>query len=175
MPYQPNGLWRQTGRNEPKWEEQKDENRWRRGVYIVYRRAAPYPSMVNFDAPDRSSCTVRRPLTNTPSQALTMLNDPAYVEMALAFADRILTGSGDVSRRVDYAFRLALARSASPSEVTILEELIRDRSEHYRDHPEKVFTILKNPKFFYKPNHKNLIEFRHGFTLPLFFLTLMRH
>ncbi|MDA7895222.1 PSD1 and planctomycete cytochrome C domain-containing protein, partial [Akkermansiaceae bacterium] len=73
MPYQPNGLWRQTGRNEPKWEEQKDENRWRRGVYIVYRRAAPYPSMVNFDAPDRSSCTVRRPLTNTPSQALTML------------------------------------------------------------------------------------------------------
>ena len=74
MPYQPNGLWRQTGRNEPKLEEQKDENRCRRGVYIVYRRAAPYPSMVNFDAPDRSSCTVRRPLTNTPSQALTMLS-----------------------------------------------------------------------------------------------------
>lgn len=172
MPYQPNGLWRQTGRNEPKWEEQKDENRWRRGVYIVYRRAAPYPSMVNFDAPDRSSCTVRRPLTNTPSQALTMLNDPAYVEMALAFADRILTGSRDVSGRIDYAFRVALARSASPSEVTILEELIRDRSEHYRDHPEKVSAILKNPKFFYKPNHKNLIELATWFHVANVLLNL---
>lgn len=172
MPYQPNGLWRQTGRNEPKWEEQKDENRWRRGVYIVYRRAAPYPSMVNFDAPDRSSCTVRRPLTNTPSQALTMLNDPAYVEMALAFADRILTESRDVSTRVDYASRLALARSASPSEVTILEELIRDRSEHYRDHPEKVSAILKNPKFFYKPKQKNLIELATWFHVANVLLNL---
>ncbi|MDC0302733.1 DUF1553 domain-containing protein [bacterium] len=158
MPYQPNGLWRQTGRNEPKWLEQKDENRWRRGIYIVYRRAAPYPSMVNFDAPDRSSCTVRRPRTNTPSQALTMLNDPAYVEMALALADRILVGCENPSKRIEYAFQLAAARSAVPREVKILEDLIQNRHSHYREHPEKVSAILKNPKFFYEPKHDDRIE-----------------
>ena len=158
MPYQPNGLWRQTGRNEPKWEEQKDENRWRRGIYIVYRRAAPYPSMVNFDAPDRSSCTVRRPRTNTPSQALTMLNDPAYVEMALALADRILVECDDPSKRINYAFQLTVARSAVPREVAILEELIRERSLYYREHPERAFAILKSPRFFYQPRYINEIE-----------------
>ena len=158
MPYQPNGLWRQTGRNEPKWLEQKDENRWRRGIYIVYRRAAPYPSMVNFDAPDRSSCMVSRPRTNTPSQALTMLNDPAYVEMALALADRILVGCENPSKRIDYAFHLAATRSAVPREVKILEDLIQDRHSHYREHPEKVSAILKNPKFFYEPKHDDRIE-----------------
>ncbi|MDF1712865.1 MAG: PSD1 and planctomycete cytochrome C domain-containing protein [Akkermansiaceae bacterium] len=158
MPYQPGGLWRQTGRNEPKWEEQKDENRWRRGIYIVYRRAAPYPSMVNFDAPDRSSCTVRRPRTNTPNQALTMLNDPAYVEMALALADRILTESADPSERIDHAFQLALSRRAMPREVKILEELTLNRSAFYKEHPEKVSEILGSPRFFYKPRHESLVE-----------------
>ena len=158
MPYQPNGLWRQTGRNEPKWVEQKDENRWRRGIYIVYRRAAPYPSMVNFDAPDRSSCMVQRPRTNTPIQALTMLNDPAYVEMALALADRILTESKAPNERVNYAFGLTLGRSATPREVKIMEELVRSRGEYYRENQNKLNAVLKSPKFFYNPKHENKIE-----------------
>ena len=172
MPFQPNGLWRQTGRNEPKWVEQKDENRWRRGIYIVYRRAAPYPSMVNFDAPDRGSCTVQRPRTNTPIQALTMLNDPAYVEMALALADRILTKSKAPSERVDKAFRLALGRSATPRELSIIEELVRNRGTYYRDNQDKVAAILKNPKFFYKPKHQNKIELATWFHVATALLNL---
>ncbi len=172
MPYQPPGLWRQTGRNEPKWEEQKDENRWRRGIYIVYRRAAPYPSMVNFDAPDRGTCTVRRPRTNTPSQALTMLNDPAYVEMALAFADRILTESESPEGRADHAFRLALARPATARELLVVGELIQNRETHYQKNKEAAEALLNNPKFVYKPKHKNRIELATWFNIATTLLNL---
>ncbi len=158
MPYQPPGLWRQTGRNEPKWEEQKDENRWRRGIYIVYRRAAPYPSMVNFDAPDRAACTVRRARTNTPSQALTMLNDPAYVEMALALSDRILIESESPNARIPYAFRLTVARQPSPREVTIVNKLLTDRLSYFQDNPGSAEQLLSNPQFVYKPGHSSKIE-----------------
>ena len=158
MPYQPPGLWRQTGRNEPKWEEQKDENRWRRGIYIVYRRAAPYPSMVNFDAPDRAACTVRRARTNTPSQALTMLNDPAYVEMALALSDRILIESESPNARISYAFRLTVARQPSTREFTIVNNLLTDRLRYFRDNPGSAEQLLSNPQFVYKPGHSSKIE-----------------
>lgn len=172
MPYQPPGLWRQTGRNEPKWEEQKDENRWRRGIYIVYRRAAPYPSMVNFDAPDRGTCTVQRPRTNTPSQALTMLNDPAYVEMALAFADRILTESESPGTRADHAFRLALGRSATAKELLVVEELIRNRQTHFQNNQEAAEALLNNSKFVYKTKHKNKIELATWFNIATTLLNL---
>jgi hypothetical protein len=172
MPYQPPGLWRQTGRNEPKWEEAKDENRWRRGIYIVYRRAAPYPSMVNFDAPDRGACTVRRPRTNTPSQALTLLNDPAYVEMALAFADRILTEADSPGARANHAFRLALARPATEKELSIVHDLIRNRLSHYHKNPQAAADLLKNPKFVYKPKHQNQIELASWFYLANALLNL---
>ena len=65
-PPQPDGLWRQTGRNEPKYVAAKNEDRFRRGVYVIWRRAAPYASFVNFDGPDRSSCFPKRSRTNTP-------------------------------------------------------------------------------------------------------------
>ena len=154
MPYQPPGLWRQTGRNEPKWVEQKDENRWRRGIYIVYRRAAPYPSMVNFDAPDRAACTVRRPRTNTPSQALTLLNDPAYVEMALALADRILARErASDEQRINYAFQLVLSRDATREETKRIYELLKNRLTHFTANPKAANEVLSNPAFVYDPQH----------------------
>ena len=131
MPFQPDGLWRSVGRNQPKWVTAADADRFRRGVYVVFKRAAPYPSFVNFDAPDRASCTVQRPRTNTPLQALTLLNDPAYAEMALAFADRVLLESpGDSDRdRLDYAFRLAVTRPPTANELDILNGLLRRQRE----------------------------------------------
>ncbi|MEM7478556.1 MAG: PSD1 and planctomycete cytochrome C domain-containing protein, partial [Planctomycetota bacterium] len=86
MPFQPSNIWRSVGRNQPTWKAAENDDRFRRGVYIVLKRAAPYPSFINFDAPDRGSCTVHRDRTNTPLQALTLLNDPAYAEISLAFA-----------------------------------------------------------------------------------------
>ncbi|MHC4880008.1 MAG: PSD1 and planctomycete cytochrome C domain-containing protein, partial [Planctomycetota bacterium] len=81
-PPQPNGVWRHVGRNAPKYNTSTGVDRFRRGIYTVWRRSAPYASFVNFDATDRGACTVRRSRTNTPLQALNLLNDQAYVELA---------------------------------------------------------------------------------------------
>ncbi len=112
-PPQPDNIWRHVGRNAPKYEIDTDENRFRRGVYVVWRRSAPYPGFVNFDAPDRASCVVNRSRSNTPLQALTLMNDPAYVEMAASLAARIIADQpgSDPRTRITYAFRLCVART----------------------------------------------------------------
>ena len=130
-PPQPGGIWRHVGRNAPKFVVATNENRFRRGVYIVWRRGAPYASFVNFDAPDRGTCVVDRPRTNTPLQALTLLNDEAFVEMALAFAGRILGEPGLVNdeQRIGFAFRVALSREARPVEVEFLKQILSKRQD----------------------------------------------
>lgn len=131
MPWQPKGIWRSVGRNQPQWKTAKDHNRFRRGVYVICKRAAPYPGFVAFDAPDRGSCTVHRARSNTPLQALTLLNDRAYAEMALAFADRILSSPlEDDADRLRLAMRLAVCREPSNHELTVLQRLLdREREE----------------------------------------------
>ena len=150
FPPQPAGLWRQTGRNEPKYVVAKDQNRFRRGVYVVWRRAAPYPSFVLFDGPDRAACHPRRSRTNTPLQALALLNDEAYVEMALAFADRVLRErpDDDLSARVTPAFRLALARTPSPEEQRHLERGARRELKRLRAAPADARRIVNGVRGF---------------------------
>ena len=172
MPYQPPGLWRQTGRNEPKWLEETDEDRWRRGIYIVYRRAAPYPSMVNFDAPDRAACSVARARTNTPNQALTLLNDPAFVEMALALADRILLESSSPGTRVQYGFRLAVSRVPDSREQSIIHRLLHERLDHFKAHPKEAENLLSNPHFVYQPQSQNHRELAAWFYVASALLNL---
>ncbi len=151
MPYQPPGMWRQVGRNEPKWIEEKDEDRFRRGIYVIYRRAAPYPSFVNFDASDRGACLVARGRTNTPLQALTLLNDPAYVEAALALADRILTEKPDAGfeERINYAFEVVMQRSPLSLERETLHKVFEERRQSLDD--AKAKEILSDPAKFVKP------------------------
>ena len=172
MPYQPPGLWRQTGRNEPKWLEEQDEDRWRRGIYIVYRRAAPYPSMVNFDAPDRAACSVARARTNTPNQALTLLNDPAFVEMALALADRILQESKSPGTRVQHGFRLAVSRLPDSRESRIIHQLLHERLDHFTAHPKEAENLLSNPHFVYQPQTQNHLELAAWFYVASALLNL---
>ncbi len=125
MPFQPDRIWRAVGRNAPKWKAQTDENRFRRGVYVVWRRAAPYPSFVNFDAPDRAACVVKRPSTNTPLQALTLLNDKAYLEMAFALASSIIEEHPELSaeQQIKIAMRRCIARVPGQDEIKPLLEL----------------------------------------------------
>ena len=107
---------------------------------MVWKRAAPYPSFVNFDAPNRGNCTVNRGRSNTPLQALTLLNDPAYTEMAFAFADRILTDgpeTGDIDR-IDFALRHALARPATERETSLLVQLLSHEREILKSDPTLV-------------------------------------
>ena len=147
MPFQPDNIWRSVGRNQPKWKAAESDDRFRRGIYVICKRAAPYPSFINFDAPDRGSCTVARGRSNTPLQALTLLNDPAYAEMALAMADRVLTESpsdGD-DDRLNYALQLAIARKPSTYEVSLLGELLRSERKRIASDKSLVAKRTKVP------------------------------
>jgi hypothetical protein len=117
------------------WKADSGEERWRRAIYIRVRRNAPYPSMTTFDAPERTSCTVRRIRTNTPLQALVTLNDPCFVEAAQALARRILKEGGEsLESRATFAFRACLTRPPSEREVARVGELFaKVRGEYAAD------------------------------------------
>ncbi len=125
-PYQPDGLWVKVGGQRYEYEVSPGDEQYRRGLYVVWKRAAPYPSFVNFDANSRLACRVRRPRSNTPLQALTLLNDPVYVEAAVSFARRVLSEKLGASKeaRIRYAHLLALARQPRDAELTILTGLL---------------------------------------------------
>jgi hypothetical protein len=160
MPHQPTNIWKAVGRNAPKWVEANNEDRFRRGVYVVWRRAAPYPSFVNFDAPDRAACTVNRSRTNTPLQALTLLNDPAYVEMALALAARVLAEkpAADLDERIDHAVRVVLARPATSTERAELRRLWDTRRKSWSDRPQDVERLLKSASVVKLPDDADPLD-----------------
>lgn len=124
-PFQPDGLWTKVGGARVQYTTSEGEDRFRRGIYVVWKRAALYPSFGNFDATSRLVCLPRRARTNTPLQALTLLNDPVYVEAAMAFARRVLAEMPDASvdARIRHAFRLCLGREPSPVECQTLTQL----------------------------------------------------
>ncbi len=103
MPPQPDGIWNSPYSGD-KWTESKGDDRYRRGLYTFWKRTSPYPAFMTFDAPSREFCVVRRPKSNTPLQALTTLNDPAYVEAAQALARRVQKEAKDVPRNCSDCF-----------------------------------------------------------------------
>jgi hypothetical protein len=121
----------------------QNERRFRRGVYVVWRRAAPFPSFVNFDAPDRMSCVVTRSQTNTPLQALTLLNDEAYVEMAKALALRAVNDRHDTTEQIIYAFRFCLARRPTAEELSALRDLYQAELARFETEPRAVNRLGK--------------------------------
>jgi Protein of unknown function (DUF1553)/Protein of unknown function (DUF1549) len=150
-PYQPPGLWKQVGRNEPKYQISPGGpggDRYRRGIYVIYRRAAPYPSFVTFDAPDRGECVVQRPRTNTPLQALVLMNDPVYVEAAMALGARVLQelpGAGaSETERIDYAFRRVLSRPPTPRETQLLADALTQEQARYENDAKAADTLVKS-------------------------------
>ena len=123
-PPQPEGLWKKVGGQDYKYEVSPGETQYRRGIYVVLKRGSPYPSFMNFDASQRMSCVVKRSRSNTPLQALTLLNDPVYVEATRAFAKRIASSSStSTEQKIEQAFGIALARQPSMSETRVLKRL----------------------------------------------------
>ncbi len=118
------------------WKASQGGDRYRRGLYTQWRRSNPYPSMVSFDAPSREVCTVRRPRSNTPLQALVTLNDPVYVEAAQGLARRVAEREGGLRSRVSWAFVQCLARDPSAGEAALLEELYEDAVGEFSRDPE---------------------------------------
>ncbi len=134
-PYQPDGVWTKVGGDAYKYVVSPGEKKYRRGIYVVRKRGAPYPSFVNFDANNRMACRVNRRRSNTPLQALTLMNDPVYIEAAMAFAKRILTEKPKASteERIDHAVRIALTRSARTMETKVLRQLYHQQLKSARD------------------------------------------
>ena len=115
-----------------KWTTSSGEDRYRRGLYTFWRRTSPYPSFMTFDATSREYCTVRRVRTNTPLQALTLLNDPASFEAARALAGRMIAAAGDPRSRAAFGITLVLSRAAKPDELDRLVSMYEQELDHYR-------------------------------------------
>lgn len=127
------------------WQPSAGEDRYRRGLYTRVRRNAPYPSMTTFDAPERTSCTIRRLRTNTPLQALVTLNDPVYIEAAQSLARRMAALPSDVNARVTHGFRLALTRPPTDRERQRLADLFARTREKYAKDPAKALAMATKP------------------------------
>jgi mono/diheme cytochrome c family protein len=123
-PPQPAGIADLSYAGSVKWIESTGVDRYRRGIYTWFQRTSPHPQLLTFDAPEGSVCTVRRERSNTPLQALTLLNDVAFVEGARALGKRVQTEAQDDAERVHRAFRLVLSRPPSEREQTRLVRLL---------------------------------------------------
>ncbi len=147
FPYQPAGVWEEIAYGDvysaQAYEQDHGENLYRRSMYSFWKRTAPPPALMTFDAPDREKCTARRPRTNTPLQALVLLNDPTFVESARSLAQRMIVEAGrDAGKRIDHGFRLAAARKPSSRERQSLRDLAEKHTSDYRKDPEAAQKLL---------------------------------
>jgi len=123
-PYQPAGYWAMMNFPKREWRSDHGDGLYRRGLYTYWCRTFLHPSLLAFDASTREECRVERAKSNTPLQALVLLNDPSYVEAARAFAERIIgQGGSDQASRLRFAFQAALSRNPTEKETAILSGL----------------------------------------------------
>jgi hypothetical protein len=134
-PYQPAGYYEPIQFPNRNYVASNGPDQWRRGLYMHWQRMFLHPMLVNFDAPARDECTALRSYSNTPQQALTLLNDPVFVEAARAFAARLLARPAD--ERLTHAFRLAVGREVKADERPSLEKLVADQKAYYASHPRR--------------------------------------
>jgi hypothetical protein len=137
MPYQPDKLWEElAGGAFEVYTQGHGDDLYRRSLYVYRKRTVPHPAMSTFDAPSWEFCQVKRSATNTPLQALALLNDVTYVEAARKFAERMLTeGGGSADSRLTFAFRLATGRSPTPAELSTLRSSLEKHTSRFRQSP----------------------------------------
>jgi len=147
-PYQPDGLWKQMSTHpwRPEYKESNGSGLYRRSVYTIWKRNVPPPSMLIFDAPDRGVCVIKRRNTNTPLQALVLLNDPQYVEASRVMAENLIgENPTDRTGQIEMAFRLLTSRAPNQEEITVLQELYDKKYKQFEDE-EKARTYLNMGK-----------------------------
>ena len=128
------------------WKPSEGEDRYRRALYIEWRRTSPYPSMTTFDAPNREVCSLRRPRSNTPLQAFVTFNDPVYFEAAQALARRMVDTDGSPAAKARYGFRLCLARPPRSEELKQLLDLFDAARADYTAKPDQAMKITNSSK-----------------------------
>jgi mono/diheme cytochrome c family protein len=149
--YQPAGLWRELGDYD--FVQDHGPNLYRRSMYTFWKRTVAPPNMMTFDASGRETCTVRETRTNTPLQALILMNDVTFVEAARLLAQRVLLEGGPtVEERLTLAFRLATGRKPKPAELRILAAGYQHHLDDFRADPKAAEKLVKvgeaprNPK-----------------------------
>jgi hypothetical protein len=146
-PYQPAGLWEELagGAGEGPYVQAKGEDLYRRSLYVYRKRTVPHPAMATFDAPSREVCQVKRARTNTPLQALELLNDVTYVEAARGLAQLMLTEGGVLpENRLTYAFRRATGRLPASEELNVLLRGFHRYRKSFASRPELAALWLKH-------------------------------
>lgn len=152
-PYQPDGLWEQSG-TASHYVQDKGEGLYRRSLYTFWKRIVPPPTMLLFDAPTREVCTARRDTTTTPLQALVLLNDPQFTEAARVLAEQLIRQYGqDTSACVIRAFRLATGRRPKEREQEVLTQLYEEQLKTFESDPSAAGLYLKTGE---RPPDKSL-------------------
>jgi hypothetical protein len=133
-PYQPAGLWKELSGQD--YVQDTGDKLYRRSLYTFWKRSSPPPSQMNFDAAGRETCVVRETRTNTPLQALDLMNDVTYLEASRKLAERVMHERASADERMVQAFRLVTARRPSPQEMSVLREAFSNYLADYRRDPE---------------------------------------
>ncbi|MGN6352365.1 MAG: DUF1553 domain-containing protein [Parafilimonas sp.] len=137
MPYQPKGIWLSPW-NGADWVQSEGEDQYRRAVYTYWKRSSAYPSMLAFDGVSRELCSARRIRTNTPLQALTTLNDSAYIDAARHFAYRLQQYGGDVKTQISKGFQLATYQSINDKSLNALLNLYNKALHQFNNNKKEI-------------------------------------
>jgi hypothetical protein len=142
-PYQPAGYYSQLQFPDRDYLASTGDEQWRRGVYMHWQRTFLHPMLANFDAPARDECAAQRVVSNTPQQALTLLNDPTFVEAARLLAARLLREATGDDARLRRGYLLAVSREPQPRESSALLDLLQRQREHYRENSSEAEKLLR--------------------------------
>jgi hypothetical protein len=143
-PYQPAGYYANLQFPDRDYTAHDDDRQYRRGVYMHWQRTFLHPMLANFDAPSREECTANRPASNTPQQALTLLNDPTFIEASRVFAEKLLAAKpGPDKARIASAYQQMLGRAPKAKEAASLAKFLGKQRAHYKENPDDAQQLLK--------------------------------
>jgi hypothetical protein len=145
-PYQPPNIWEPVafgGSNTRFYKQGKGDDLYRRTLYTFLKRTAPHPMFSNFDTPARETSCIRRERSNTPLQALQLMNDVQQFEAARAFATRLMEAASTPRERIDWAYRNVLARHAEAEEIAVVQAFYERQLAKYRAHPEEAGKAIR--------------------------------
>ena len=143
-PYHPPGIYEQLteGTGTTSYVRGKGDDLYRRSLYTYWKRSVPHPAMLTFGTPFREVCSLQRPRSNTPLQALNLMNDETYVEASRFLAARMIQSSPDATARLTFGFRTVLARAPKPAELAILERAYRRAFDDFTKDPAAAKALL---------------------------------
>jgi hypothetical protein len=141
MPWQPKGIWLSPW-NGQDWQKSQGEDQYRRALYTYWKRTAPYPSMISFDGPAREVCTARRIRTNTPLQALTLLNDSVYLDASRRLAYNMMAKAGSIPAAIRKGYSTVLFHPLGDTSLSVLQQLYNTAYIRFNNDPEKTLEMV---------------------------------